>query len=105
MPSLATESLFWGAAAVCALAEMAIVRGAIVGVWHDRRSGSPPGNVEGTVGGDRRRPRTAGELAWALLPGIVLALVLVWTWRTMHPASAPGHAPAPPALSAPSSGA
>jgi hypothetical protein len=31
---------------------------------------------------------------WAVLPGIALVFVLLWTWRVMHAAPA---APAPPA--------
>ena len=27
------------------------------------------------------------ELVWALLPALILAALLVWTWRTMHPDS------------------
>ena len=29
----------------------------------------------------------ARELVWALLPALILAGLLVWTWRTMHPDS------------------
>jgi hypothetical protein len=85
MPSLVNESLFWVAAAVCALAEVAIVRGAISGIGH--RGGVPSASSAPrptTMGRSPKAPRAGGELVWALIPGLVLALVLVWTWRTMH---------------------
>ncbi len=40
----------------------------------------------------RRGSRRVSEAAWALLPGVALAFVLVWTWRAVHPIH---HHPAP----------
>jgi heme/copper-type cytochrome/quinol oxidase subunit 2 len=30
-------------------------------------------------------PRALTEFAWTVLPAIALAVVLVFTWRAMHP--------------------
>jgi heme/copper-type cytochrome/quinol oxidase subunit 2 len=53
--------LFWGSVVVCTVAHVAIVRSLL------RAS--------------RRRIR---EVAWTIGPAIVLAGVLVMTWRAMH---------------------
>ena len=58
-PALA-RLLFWAAVCACGIAHLAIVR-----------------SVAMTT---RRRPT---ELAWAVIPAIVLAAVLVMTWRAM----------------------
>ena len=31
--------------------------------------------------------RRVGEVAWALLPGVALVVLFVFTWRAMHPGS------------------
>ena len=88
MAPLLTESLFWIAAAACAVAQVAILRAVIGG---DARSGRP---LVGAGGPDRpssRRARRLIEAAWALLPGIALAFVLIWTWHIVHAV----HHPAP----------
>jgi len=52
--------LFWAAACACGIAHLAILR-----------------SVSKTT---RHRPT---ELAWALIPAVVLACVLVMTWRAL----------------------
>jgi len=84
MAPLAVESLFWVAAATCGVAQLAILRGVLTGGVEPRRSSASPSAVG--------RVRRLTEAAWALLPGIALVFVLVWTWRTVHPA----RFPAPP---------
>lgn len=61
LPPAVATSLFWTAALVCGLAHAAIVASVV-------RSTS-------------RRPR---EIAWAVIPALALAAVLVMTWRGMH---------------------
>jgi hypothetical protein len=82
MVSLVAESLFWVAVASCAVAQVAIVRGVLGGRLPDR----PPAPGESAADPPARsgQPHPVREAAWALLPGLVLVLVLVWTWRTMH---------------------
>ena len=53
--------LFWAAAIVCAVAHLGILRSVL-----------------------RSRERGVAEIAWAVLPAVVLAAVLVMTWRSMH---------------------
>ena len=60
-PVVAT-TLFWAAALVCGVAHLAIVASVV-------RSG----------------PRRRLEIAWAVIPAVALAAVLVMTWRGMHP--------------------
>lgn len=83
MASLAAESLFWVAAAVCAIAQLAILRGVVGdGAPDPDRAPSDPPHAPATH--EVSRGRRAAEAAWALLPGLALALVLVWTWHAMH---------------------
>ncbi len=83
MAPLATESLFWIGAAACAVAQAAILRGVVGGgdAQHVR-------SQLGANGPDRplsgRGIHRLTEAAWALLPGVALAFVLVWTWHTVH---------------------
>ena len=79
--SLAT-AIFWIAAALCLVAEIAIVRSALV--------------VRSAPGGAVPRSRRPIEVLWTLLPAIALAFVLAATWRAMqqHAARATGATPA-----------
>lgn len=52
-------ALFWTAAIACAVAQLAIFRSVFA----------------------HRTDRSAGEILWAVLPAIALALVLAYTWR------------------------
>jgi hypothetical protein len=104
MPSLAAESLFWIAAVACAVAQLAILRSVVTDPAGDGTR--PPGSAADpgrSIGGSgRRRLR---EATWALLPGVVLAFVLIWTWHTVR---APQQALPPsnsPSLAAPATGA
>jgi heme/copper-type cytochrome/quinol oxidase subunit 2 len=66
-----TVFLYWFAVACCVVAQAAIVRAALR---------APAAGVEPRV----PRPQRAAEVAWVLVPAIVLALVLAFTWRAMH---------------------
>lgn len=66
-PSL-SELLFWSATAVCAVAQVAVVRAALAG----RTPGASPALLARTR-----------EFFWVLLPAALLALLLVWTWRSL----------------------
>ena len=76
--SLLTLLSFWVAAAICVVAQLALVRSGL-----RARPEITPG-----------RAARLKEVAWALLPAILLGAVLVATWRTI---SVPG--PATPAHS------
>ena len=66
------DAIFWIAVACCGIAQLAIVRSVLIS----------PARVPDS------QPTTAGrrfvEIAWAVLPGIALAFVLLLTWRAMH---------------------
>jgi heme/copper-type cytochrome/quinol oxidase subunit 2 len=93
VPSLPwTEATFWVAAVACAVAQLAIVRSVLI-------ARAPEGVAEPDARLDpaRRRPvRRAGEVAWAVVPALALAGVLVFTWRAVRQAASP--APASPAV-------
>ncbi len=76
MPFSFADAIFWIAVACCAVAQIAIVRSVVVFAGARRDDVAPPPSAA----------RAQREIAWAVLPGIALALVMVWTWRTMHAA-------------------
>jgi len=67
------DAIFWIAVACCSVAQVAILRSVI----------SSPARTSDS-GIETSPARRAVEIAWAVLPGIALALVLTFTWRTMH---------------------
>ena len=83
------DAAFWLAVVLCAVAQLFILRSALV-----VRAAPVDRQVPGA-----RRPI---EVLWAVLPAIALALVLVFTWRAMHPAT-PGGDAAPVPSSEPGS--
>jgi heme/copper-type cytochrome/quinol oxidase subunit 2 len=67
------DAIFWIAVACCSVAQLAIIRSAIV---------SP---ARPSDSGDATTPaRRAAEIAWAVIPGIALGVVLVFTWQAIH---------------------
>jgi len=82
MPSPLAEAIFWIAVACCAVAQAAILRSVIV-------SAAQP---------DHGAPATAAhrvvEIGWAILPGVALVFLFLYTWAAIH-------APTPPAIIAP----
>jgi hypothetical protein len=68
-----TDLLFWLAAVVCLACHAAILRSVLRGTFGTRQPDAVP---------VRRR---VAEVAWAILPALVLAAVFVATWRNMHP--------------------
>lgn len=69
-----SDTIFWLAATCCALAQAAIIRSAL-----RARAQRPDGS---------EAPSKPIEVAWTVVPAVVLALVLVLTWRALHPAHA-----------------
>lgn len=67
-----SDIIFWLAALCCALSQAAIVRSAL-----RARAQRPDGSAA---------PSKPIEVAWTVLPALMLALVLVLTWRALHPA-------------------
>lgn len=74
IPSLfLRESIFWIAAALCVVAEVAILRSMLRGSRIATPDRSP------AVDADVPRARPVSELIWAVLPAIGLVLILVLT--------------------------
>lgn len=70
------DGLFWTSVACCAFAQFFILRS----VGGSRHVAEPRANLP--------RLRGAVEMLWAVVPAVALAVLLVFTWRAMHPASA-----------------
>ena len=82
-PGVAT-AIFWVAVACCAIAQVAIVRSAA-------RTASRSAHVhrDGGQAAGVPRPHPAAEVAWTLVPAVMLALVLLVTWRALHARTPP----------------
>jgi hypothetical protein len=65
------ETIFWIAAVACAIAELAILRSTFAARGAHKSELVPHAS-----------PR--GELAWAILPALVLAIVLTATWQRIE---------------------
>lgn len=72
-----TTLAFWTAVAVCAIAQLFIIAGAI--------RARPPRDAGSTL----PRSSRAIEIGWTVLPAIGLALLLVFTHRAMERAETP----------------
>ncbi|HVZ76359.1 MAG TPA: hypothetical protein VG818_00090 [Gemmatimonadaceae bacterium] len=66
------DGIFWIAVACCVVAQAAILRSVLITRTAAPQSDQVP------------RPRSGAEVAWAILPALALAGLLVLTWRTMH---------------------
>lgn len=66
------EPLFWIAAALCIVAELAILRAAF----------APPRTVE--ISSQVPTSPRGTEMIWAIIPAIILAALLAATWRALH---------------------
>ena len=70
------DAIFWTAVACCSVAQLAIIRSVIIS----------PARVDETAESASTGRRVA-EITWAVLPGIALVVLFVFTWRAMHAAS------------------
>lgn len=75
MPFRLTDAIFWVAVACCVIAQTAILRSIFA-------------SLASSASGNRATPSSAShraiEVMWAVIPGIALAAVLVFTWRAMR---------------------
>jgi heme/copper-type cytochrome/quinol oxidase subunit 2 len=81
MSPVLADAIFWVAVVCCVVAQAALLRSQLAAPARGGAADAPA--------------RRAGEVVWAVLPAVMLALALVWTWRTLHPRPTPG---APAAL-------
>ena len=72
MTPLLADAIFWIAVACCLIAQVAIVRSVLVS----------PARVPDAA--PTTTSRRVAEIAWAVIPGIALAVVFVYTWHAMH---------------------
>jgi heme/copper-type cytochrome/quinol oxidase subunit 2 len=72
------DAVFWFAVACCTVGHLAILRSIVV---TPIASGDPRSE----------RRRRFLEVVWAIVPGVALAVVLVFTWRAIHRTAHPTH--------------
>ena len=70
------DFFFWCAVLSCAAGQVLILRSYTRARARAMGGATPPGVPE---------PRALTEFAWTVLPALALAVVLVFTWRAMHP--------------------
>ncbi len=75
------DGLFWLSVACCAIAQVYIIR-SVRGTRHVPEPSASVPHSRGTM-----------EMLWAVLPAIGLAVLLVFTWRAIHPAATSAPAP------------
>jgi heme/copper-type cytochrome/quinol oxidase subunit 2 len=75
MPFRPADAIFWVAVACCVVAQVAIIRSAVISPARPTDSSTP------TTGA-----RRTGEIAWAVLPGLALVVLFFYTWNAIHPA-------------------
>jgi hypothetical protein len=69
------DAIFWVAVACCTIAQLAILRSIL----------ATPRTPEASA--SFRTARRAIEAAWAILPGLALAVLLCFTWAAIHTAA------------------
>jgi heme/copper-type cytochrome/quinol oxidase subunit 2 len=79
MPFRVADAIFWVACACCVIAQAAIVRSVIISPA-SRQSADGPMSTSSPAS----RARRGIDIAWAIIPGLALALVLFYTWSAMH---------------------
>ncbi|MEP6992453.1 MAG: hypothetical protein ABJA80_16085 [bacterium] len=77
------DGLFWLSVACCAIAQVFIIR-SVRGTRYVPEPSAGVPHSRGTM-----------EMLWAVIPAIGLAVLLVFTWRAIHPVGAATSAPAP----------
>ena len=75
--------MFWVAATCCLVAQFALIVSAVR---------SPMDGSAESAG--VAMPRRSGEIAWTIVPAIGLAVLLVFTWRAVHPRAMTNDMPA-----------
>lgn len=73
MPIVVADAIFWVAVACCAIAQVMILRSALVAPLAEPTEPHLPRT-------DRRV-----EVAWTIVPAVGLALLLWFTWHAIHP--------------------
>ena len=68
-----SDAVFWIAVASCTIAQILILRSAIVAPMTEPTDPHLP------------RPNRAKEIAWTFVPAAGLAALLWFTWTAMHP--------------------
>ena len=80
MPLSFADAIFWVAVACCSVAQLAIIYSSVVSPARVPGAPEPTSTI-----------RRIGEIAWAVLPGIALAAVFVFTWQAIHPLTTGGN--------------
>ncbi|HEY4305255.1 MAG TPA: hypothetical protein VGM82_12340 [Gemmatimonadaceae bacterium] len=79
MPFRFVDALFWIAVGCCAIAQSAILY-SVLRVSPARPSSSATTSAAQPLSSSAR----AIEIAWAVMPGVALIFVLLYTWRAMQ---------------------
>lgn len=78
MPFRFVDAVFWAAVGCCVIAQCAILH-SVLRASPTRQSGQSATGAQSVSARHR-----IGEIAFAVIPGIALAFVLLYTWRAMR---------------------
>lgn len=74
------DAIFWIAVVCCAVAQVAILRSALTAHRSLAEAAAEPATTLPPL-------KRGVELLWAFAPAVGLVLVLLFTWRAIHPAA------------------
>jgi heme/copper-type cytochrome/quinol oxidase subunit 2 len=75
------DAIFWIAVACCSVAQAAIIRSVLIS---QSRTVAGVASAASEVASPASSGRRVAELAWAVLPGVALVVLFLFTWRAMH---------------------
>lgn len=81
MTSGLSTTVFWMAVALCALAQLFILKAVLF-------PAAPPADgpaADGRAAGRLQPASRPMEIAWVILPAIGLAVMFIWAWQLKHP--------------------
>ncbi len=78
MSAVVTNAIFWIFVAICAVAQLFILRAVF-------RVVVLPRAAEATENSALPAPRRSLEILWAVLPALFLGFAFIAAWRVMHP--------------------
>src|SRR6185437_9578363 len=86
IPMLASpaDAIFWIAVACCSVAQVAIIRSVLISQSRTAAGAATAASEVPSPPSPTSLGRRVAEIAWAVLPGVALVVLFLFTWRAMH---------------------
>lgn len=90
MSTVLRDAIFWVAVVSCAIAQLFIIRAVLRTATRPSTPFAARADDSATVDADREArplpvPRRSIEIAWAVLPAVLMIAAFISAWRLMHP--------------------